>query len=87
MAIDVRQRLELPPRSAGIDTMHVVVRVPGEVISLLVDVIGDVVDVDEDTFENPPDTVTGSGRQLVRGAYKLTDRLMLALDVDRVCDV
>ena len=86
-AIDVRHRLELPPRPADADAMNVVVRVDGEVISLLVDVIGDVIDVDEDTFEHPPDTVTGSGRQLVRGAYKLTDRLLLALDVDRVCDV
>ena len=86
-AIDVRHRLGLQPRPAGTDAMNVVVRVDGEVISLLVDVIGDVVDVDEGTFESPPDTMKGSGRQLVRGAYKLTDRLLLALDVDRLCDV
>ena len=86
-AIEVRHRLQLPPRPAGMGAMNVVIRVGGEVISLLVDRIGDVIVVDEDTFENPPATVTATDRQLVRGAYKLTDRLLLALDVDRVCDV
>src|SRR5690349_9788083 len=45
-AIDLRTQLGLPPRE-GAEPMVVVVRVGGEPISLLVDAIGDVVDVDE----------------------------------------
>ena len=64
--------------------MMVVVRVAGEPVGLLVDAIGDVVDVEARTsFEPPPDTLTGPSRELIRGAYKLADRLLLALDVDR----
>ena len=81
--IDLRSRLSLPSRDETTRQMSVVVRVGGEVVSLLVDVIGDVVDVDEEIFEVPPDTLGGPGRALLKGAYKLQDRLLLALDVER----
>jgi purine-binding chemotaxis protein CheW len=82
-AIDMRARFELAPRPADVAAMNVVVRVAGELVSLLVDAIGDVVEVIETQFEDLPETVTGVGRELVRGAYKRTDGLLLALDVAR----
>jgi len=82
-AIDLRSRLDLPERPEGVEPMVVVVRVAGEPVSLLVDSIGDVVDVDSDTFEQPPDTLSDAGRELITGAYMLSDRLLLALDTDR----
>ncbi len=86
-AIDLRDRLGLPPRPSDQLPMNVVVRVDDEAVSLLVDSIGDVVDVASDLFEPPPETVTGPGRELIRGAYKLDDALLLALDVRRAVDV
>jgi purine-binding chemotaxis protein CheW len=82
-AIDLREQLGLPPRPDDLEPMLVVIRVAGEPVALLVDSIGSVVDVDADQFESPPDTLSGQSRQLILGAYKLTDRLLLALDVDR----
>ena len=86
-AIDLREQLGLSPRSEGEEPMVVVIRVGTEPVSLLVDTIGAVVDVDPDTFEQPPDTLTGSARDLLIGAYKLPGRLLLALDVDRAVAV
>ncbi len=86
-AVDLRRRLGLPAFPVDTDPMNVVVRVDGEAISLLVDSIGDVVDVDEDLFELPPDTLGGPGRDLIHGAYKLDGRLLLALDVARAVTV
>ena len=86
-AIDLRERLGLPPRPEGQLPMNVVVRVDEEAVSLLVDAIGDVVDVTTDQFEPPPETLTGPRRDLIHGAYKLPDRLLLALDVYRAVDV
>ena len=63
--------------------MLVVINVAGEPIALLVDSIGAVMDVDDEQFELPPDTLSSVARELLRGAYKLDDRLLLALDVDR----
>jgi purine-binding chemotaxis protein CheW len=80
-AIDLRRRLDLPPLPSGTEPMMVVVQVAGEPISLFVDEVSDVVDVTEDDFEAPPETLDARVRDLVRGAYKLADRLLLALDV------
>jgi purine-binding chemotaxis protein CheW len=83
-AVDLRRRLDLPEQPGEILPMNVVVRHADAVVSLLVDEIGDVLEVDEDAFELPPDTLRGSARELVRGSYKLKDRLLIALDTDRV---
>jgi len=82
-AIELRERLGLTPRPEGTDAVVIVVRLHGEAVSLLVDSIADVVDVDVRDFESPPDTMDGRARELIRGAYKLDGQLLLALDVNR----
>jgi purine-binding chemotaxis protein CheW len=52
-------------------------------VNLLVDEIGDVLEVPEAAFERPPETLRGPARDLIRGAYKLPDRLLLILDTAR----
>ncbi|WP_336030502.1 chemotaxis protein CheW [Geodermatophilus sp. FMUSA9-8] len=82
-AIELRERLGRRPRSADTDAVVIVVRLHGEAVSLLVDSIADVVDVDATDFEAPPDTLDGQARELIRGAYKLDGQLLLALDVQK----
>lgn len=82
-AVDLRAQLGLPPREDGIEPMLVVTHVDGEPVALLVDSIGAVVDVEPEQFEPPPDTLVGPTRELILGAYKLTDHLLLSLDVDK----
>ena len=50
----------------------------------LVDSIGDVMDVSEDTFEPPPETLSGVAQELVSGVYKLDGRLLLALSTEKM---
>ncbi len=82
-AIELRERLGRPARPEGTEAVVIVVRLHGEAVSLLVDSIADVVDVDVRDFEAPPDTLDGSARDLIRGAYKLDGHLLLALDVNK----
>lgn len=82
-AIELREQLGLAPRPDGVEPMVVVIRVAGDPVALLVDSIGAVVNVEADQFEDPPDTLTGPGRELILGAYKLDDHLLLSLDVHR----
>lgn len=82
--IDLRKQLKLPRREDEKDTMMVVVTLDGETLSLMVDSIGDVREVDESDFEAPPDTLSAEMRELILGAYKLSDDLLLVLDVERV---
>lgn len=86
-AIDLRQRLELGVREPGVLPMNVVVRTDDGAVSLLVDEIGDVLEVDDATFEQPPETVRGVARELIRGVHKLRDELLLVLDTERAVDL
>jgi purine-binding chemotaxis protein CheW len=85
-AVDLRVQLGLPPRDFEGPAMNVIVRTPEGSVSLLVDRIGEVVELDDDTFEAPPDTLVGPRRDLITGAFKLDGRLMLALDTARAVD-
>lgn len=86
-AIDLRRRLEMDDRAEGELPMNVVAQTPGGAVSLLVDSIGDVVEVDEEIFEPPPETLSGVAKQLVRGVYKFEGQLLLELDVDKAIAV
>lgn len=87
LTIDLRTRLGLVPLGAGLEPMMVVVSVGGEPIGLLVDDIGDVIDVEGQQLEAPPDTLPTSLREVILGAYQLEGSLLLALDIDRVAGV
>ena len=82
-AIDLRRRLELPERPADQLPLNLVVRTEDGAISLLVDEIGDVVEIESQSFERVPETVTGIARELILGVYKLETRLLLILDTER----
>lgn len=86
-AIELRKRLRLTGRQGSAQPMNVVVRAEDGVVSLLVDEIGDVVEVGDECFEQPPDTLQGETRGLVRGVYKLKDKLLLVLNTTRILDV
>ncbi len=85
-AIDMRARLELPPRVVVGDElpMNVVVQTHDGIVSLLVDDIGDVVEVDDSAYEPAPETLAPTFRHLVPGVYKLAGALLLLLDPERV---
>ena len=82
-ALDLRRRLELRPRPEGDLPMNIVLHSDDLSVSLLVDDIGDVVEVTSEAFEAPPETLSGVARELILGAYKLDDRLLLILDTDK----
>jgi purine-binding chemotaxis protein CheW len=86
-AIDLRRRLGLKDSPTDQLPVNVIVKTDDGAVSLLVDEIGDVVEVAEKHFEVPPETLRGSARELVRGAYKLPERLLLILDTDRAVDM
>lgn len=85
--IDLRRRLELAPLEDGVESMNVVIRSDEGVVSILVDEIGDVLEVGNAEFESVPATLRGPCRELVAGIYKLEGSLLLILDTDRLLDV
>ncbi len=86
-AVNLRHRLGISDSPKGLLPMNVVVRTSEGAVSLLVDEINDVVEVEQSAFEPPPETLDVAGRELIRGVYKLKDRLLLVLDTDRAANV
>ena len=86
-ALDLRVRLGLPPRTAGEIPMNVIVRSRGEVISLLVDDIGDVIDTDGVDAQPAPSNMPKELQDVVRGVRPLPEAILLVLDADRAVDV
>ncbi|MBL4636775.1 MAG: chemotaxis protein CheW [Kofleriaceae bacterium] len=86
-AIDLRHRFALPKLEGDRLPMNVVVRGDDAIVSFLVDEIGEVLELQEEDFEPPPETCLGITKDLIRGVYKLKDRLCLILNTDRAMNV
>ena len=84
--IDLRRRLELADRPDGSAPMNVVIRSADGAVSLLVDEIGDVVEVTEESFERPPETLRGKVREVILGVHKLEKQLMHVLNTEKACE-
>ena len=87
LALDLRRSLALGERSEGELPVNVVVRTADGAISLLVDEIGDVIEVEESTFETPPETLRGAVRSMILGVHKLEHKLLHLLDTEKTCQV
>ena len=87
LAIDLRRRLGLPRREPGTLPINVVIRSTDGAVSLLVDEIGEVVEVSQSSFEEPPETLRGAIRSMILGVHKLKGSLLHVLDTGSACRV
>jgi len=83
-AIDVRTRLGLPTRPADKPGMSVVVDFRGELYSLMVDGVGEVLSLSNVDFERHPATMDQRWREVSTGIYRLKETLLVVLDVSRL---
>ena len=83
-AIDVRLRLGLPGRQKDKPEMSIVVDLRGELYSLIVDAVGEVLSLSTDDFERNPATLDARWREVSTGIYRLNNQLMVVLDVSRL---
>ena len=84
--VDMRRRLgltgggERAPLAIGVELR-------GESYGLLIDAIGEVLKLDEDTREPNPVNLDARHALVSTGIHRLNDRLLMVLDVDRVLDI
>ncbi len=83
-AIDLRNRLGLPPRRDDKKSMSVVVEYNGEPYSLQIDKVGEVLSLDDQLFERNPITLDARWRDVSKGIYRLDGQLLAVLDVDKL---
>ena len=83
-SIDVRTRLGLSPRPSNMPGMNVVVDLDGELYSLIVDKVGEVMSLSEVDYERNPTTLEARWREVSDGIYRLRDGLLIVLDIARL---
>jgi purine-binding chemotaxis protein CheW len=67
--------------------MMLIARARDETFGLLVDKIGDVCSVKQEDFEPTPETVTPEAKELVLGAYKMPNHLLMPLSLSKVAEI
>jgi purine-binding chemotaxis protein CheW len=81
---DMRRRLGLPPRSDNKPSMAVGIDLRGESYGLLIDTVGEVMQLGEATREPNPVNLDPRLGRVSGGVHRLDGQLMLILDVDSV---
>lgn len=83
-AIDVRKCLGLPRTETTSKDMSVVVEHNGELYSLIIDSIGDVLSLKIKDFEKNPATLDPLWRDISQGIFRLENNLLVVLDIPKL---
>ena len=86
-AIDMRSRLDFGEREPGTPVMAIGIEFKGESYGLLVDAVGEVMQLHNSACEAKPTNLDPRLSRVAAGIYRLEGQLMVVLDVDRVLDI
>src|SRR3954447_8499726 len=86
-AVDMRSRLGLPKNDSGRPPMAVGVDLRGESYGLLIDNVGEVLKLADDSREVNPVNLDPRLTKVAAGIHRLDGQLMVVLDVDRVLEI
>lgn len=85
-AIDLRKRLGMEPADRE-KSMSIVVDHHGELYSLLIDEVGEVLQVPMQNYERNPATLDPRWRDVSQGIFRLDGQLLVILQVQRLLDI
>ncbi len=85
-AVDVRLRLGLSARPKEAESMSIVAENEGELYSLMVDSVGEVLALSQSAYERNLPTLDAKFRAFSDGIYRLDKQLLVVLDVNRLLD-
>lgn len=82
--IDLRKRLKLNGSFKDKKNRILVTEMDGKVVGLIVDEVSEVLRLNPDNIEPPPEIVSSTGAEYITGVGKLEDRIILLLDIGKV---
>src|ERR1700719_2751471 len=86
-AVDLRLRLGMAPRTDGRPAMAVGIELKGESYGLLIDAVGEVMKLADNTREANPVNLDARLARVSAGVHRLDGQLLVVLDVDRVLEM
>lgn len=85
--INLRRRLRLEERATGEKSMFVVVEHKGELYSLMVDSVSEVMTISERNIERSPTNLGGAWKDVTTGIFKLSGELLVIMDVQKLLTI
>ena len=82
--IDLRRRFSLGSSPQDRHSRIIVVIIKDKPLGLLVDRVKEVVDVDEEVIDDPPEEVSSIDKGFINGIAKLEQRLIIILDIEHI---
>jgi purine-binding chemotaxis protein CheW len=85
--IEMRNRLGLGQRADDVVPMAIGVESRGESYGLLIDSLGEVLKLADDTRESNPINLDEALARVSAGVHRLDGQLLIVIDVDRILDI
>lgn len=86
-AIGMRERLRFAPAPNESEQMNLIVSLPDGSASLVVDSVGDVINLERDRYRSRPSTLVAPLRDIVEGVYQLEKTLLLHINAEAACQL
>jgi purine-binding chemotaxis protein CheW len=85
-AVDMHIRLGIGDSKSDGKGVSIILSSSGAQVALIVDAVGEILSLNSNFFEPPPNKLTALAKEVVLGVYKLPDRLLLILDPVKIVE-
>ncbi|MGI6369867.1 MAG: purine-binding chemotaxis protein CheW [Ignavibacteria bacterium] len=82
--IDLRTRLGFERKNYDDETRIILVELENNLLGFIVDSVNKVIEIDNNTTEQPPQMITSMNTEFISSIAKLSDRLIIILDIKKL---
>ena len=87
MAVDLTEKLGLTGTKSELEATNIILRSSDFPMSILVEEIGEVVEVNENDRLPPPPHLTSVIREYTQSVFQLTGEILVILDIKKILEV
>jgi len=85
--LNLRKKFALEAQELADQGKIIIMDMSGVIMGLIVDSVSDVLRISRDVVEPPPPISANVSAEFIQGIAKLTDGLVILLDMDRLLDI
>ncbi len=85
--VDLRKRMKLESRERTKSSRVLITENESRLVGLLVDAVSEVIKIQPESVEAPPEMISSIGVQYITGVAKLEERLIILLNLKKVLSV
>lgn len=85
--VDLKKRLHLPSKIHDNSTRIIVIELHGKTVGFIVDEVSEVLRIESNITEPPPEMVAGIEHDYITAVAKLKGRLLILLDLNKILTI